>query len=78
LRPPGRGALEQGGTLEGNIFASLDAGLRYERPIGKRFAAFVEPSYRLGLNTAKLGPKDTRVNTVSVQAGVVCMLDRCL
>jgi hypothetical protein len=78
LRRPGRGALEEGGILEGNVFATLDAGLRYEQPIGKRFAAFVEPSYRMGLNTARLGPGETRVNTVSVQAGVVCMLDRCL
>ncbi|MCC6413242.1 MAG: hypothetical protein IT270_16385 [Saprospiraceae bacterium] len=75
IRKPGRGALEQNGQLDGNIYASIDAGIRYEYPIGKRFAAFVEPAYRMALpGQSSLGPKKSSVHTLSVKAGVVTRL----
>lgn len=74
IRPPARGALEQGGQWDGNVYAAIDAGLRYEHPIGKRFTAFVEPGYRMALPGQSLGPDKSTVHTLSVKAGLITSL----
>lgn len=74
IRKPGRGALEKGGQWTGNLYAAIEAGIRYEYPIGKRFAVFAEPGYRMALPGQSLGPNKSTIHTVSVKAGVVTML----
>lgn len=66
------GAFE-GGALAGNSFVSAELGLRVERSMGKRYTAFVEPSYRHGLGKG-YGPKREKINTFSLQAGVLAAL----
>ena len=66
------GAFE-GGSLAGNSFVSAELGLRVERSMGKRYTAFVEPSYRHGLGKG-YGPKREKINTFSLQAGVLAAL----
>lgn len=73
LRKNGQGALENG-SLNGNVYASADVGLRIEHPIGRRLAAFVEPAYRQSLGSRGIGPNPARINTFSVQAGVLATL----
>lgn len=73
LRKNGQGILENG-SLSDNVYASADVGLRVEHPVGRRFAAFVEPAYRLGLGQQNIGPKPVKINTFSVQAGVLATL----
>lgn len=73
LRQKGQGLLENG-SLNGNVYASLDAGLRLEHPLGRRFVAFVEPAYRHSLGGKGIGPKPGKINTLSVQAGVMATL----
>ncbi|GAB4493268.1 MAG: hypothetical protein OHK0019_16890 [Saprospiraceae bacterium] len=73
LRKNGQGALENG-SLAGNVYASADLGLRIEHPIGRRLAAFVEPAYRQSLGGRGIGPNPARINTFSVQAGVLATL----
>lgn len=70
--PEGNGVLENGGLTQ-NVYASADLGLRLEQPIGKRYIAFVEPLYRQSL-TGSLGPNSARINTFSIQAGVMASL----
>lgn len=65
--------LFEGGTLRSNAYATADLGLRLEQPLGKRYVAFVEPSYRHSLGGG-FGPKQERVNTVSFQAGILATL----
>lgn len=67
-----KGLLENGG-LAYNAYASADLGIRLERSIGKRYTAFVEPVYRQSLG-GSLGPKASRLNTFSLQAGVMACL----
>ena len=75
LRESGRGALESGGSLSGNVYASVDAGVRIERRLANsRYVAFVEPSFRQSLNGKGIGPKREPINTFSVQAGVMAFL----
>lgn len=73
LQEEGRGVLE-GGTLTRNVYASADLGLRVSRPIGRKLSAYVEPTWRQSLPNKGLGPKPARINTLSVQAGVLTML----
>ncbi|MBX2893575.1 MAG: hypothetical protein KF734_21855 [Saprospiraceae bacterium] len=73
LRKDGKGVFEGGGLRE-NVYASADVGLRVEHPIGQRFAAFVEPAYRMALGSKGIGPNPARLNTFAVQAGVLATL----
>lgn len=73
LRKNGQGLLEKG-SLGDNMYASADVGLRIEHPIGRRFAAFVEPAYRVALGSQGIGPSPAKINTFSVQAGVLTTL----
>lgn len=73
LRQTGRGALESG-SLRGNVYASADLGVRVEQPIGRHIVAFVEPSYRMALGKKGIGPNPAKINTLSVQAGVLATL----
>jgi hypothetical protein len=68
-----KGALE-GGSFTRNTYISADAGLRIERPVGGRFAVFVEPVYRHAVMSNNIGQVPTRINTMSVQAGVLATL----
>lgn len=70
--PEGKGVFENGG-LAHNAYATADLGLRVEQPIGKRYVAFVEPVYRHSLGGG-LGPRASRLNTFSLQAGVLASL----
>lgn len=74
LKQTGTGLLENGGNLNGNFYATADLGVRIEQPIGRRFAAFVEPAYRVALGNKGYGPNPARVSTLSVQAGVLATL----
>lgn len=74
LRPAGQGVLEKG-ALGDNLYATADAGLRLERPLGGgRYTAFVEPTYRQALGGRGIGTKQEPINTVSIQAGVLTYL----
>lgn len=73
LRKNGKGVLESG-SFGGNVYASADVGVRVEQPIGRQIAAFVEPSYRLAMGKKGIGPNPAKVNTFSVQAGVLATL----
>lgn len=74
LRPSGKGVLEKG-ALRDNLYATADAGLRLERPLGGgRYTAFVEPTYRQALGGNGIGTKQEPINTVSIQAGVLTYL----
>lgn len=70
--PEGRGLLENGGSAH-NIYTTVDLGLRLEQPIGKRYVAFLEPMYSASLGGG-LGPKTARINTFSLQAGILASL----
>jgi hypothetical protein len=73
LRKNGQGILENG-SLGSNVYASADVGLRVEHPVNRHFAAFVEPAYRLALGNSGIGPVPAKINTFSVQAGVLATL----
>lgn len=74
LRQSGRGVLEKGG-LKGNVYATLDAAVRVEHPIGRgRYTAFIEPGFRQSLTRKGTGPNREPVNTVTLQAGVMAFL----
>lgn len=74
LRKSGRGVLENGG-LGGNIYATVDAGIRLEQPLGSgRYTAFIEPGYRQSLSRKGVGPNREPVNTLTLQAGVMTYL----
>ena len=73
LKQNAQGALENG-SLRGNVYASADLGVRIEQPIGRHIAAFVEPAYRLALGGKGFGPNPGKINTFSVQAGVLATL----
>ncbi|HAD12596.1 MAG TPA: hypothetical protein DCF33_09175 [Saprospirales bacterium] len=70
--PPAKGILENGGMTH-NAFATTDIGIRVERSVGNRYSAFIEPIYRHSLGGG-LGPVASRLNTVSIQAGVLATL----
>jgi hypothetical protein len=74
LSRKGTGLLEKNGRLAGNFYATADAGIRIQRPIGKRLTAYVEPSYHQALGKSGLGPKANRINTLSLNAGVLASL----
>ena len=73
LRRKGRGLLENG-ALNGNAYVSADAGLRLEHPVGRHFVAFVEPVYRHTIAGKGIGPSPAKINTFSIQAGVLATL----
>ena len=70
--PAGNGVLENGG-LANNAYATADLGLRVEQSLGKRYVAFIEPIYKKSLGGG-LGPTASRLNTFSIQAGVMASL----
>jgi hypothetical protein len=74
MQQVGKGLLQRG-NLEGNVYASADAGVRIERKIGKRTTLFVEPCYQTSLGGGKgIGPVAGRINTMTIQAGVMASL----
>ncbi len=74
LTRKGTGLLEKNGTLAGNFYATADAGVRVQRPIGKRLTAYVEPAYHQALGQSGLGPKSNKINSLSLNAGVIAAL----
>lgn len=70
--PNAKGVLENGGLAQ-NAYLTADVGLRVEQGIGKRYVAFVEPVYRQTL-AGGLGPNTARLNTFSIQAGIMASL----
>lgn len=74
LSRKGAGLLEENGKLKGNFYATADAGIRVQQPVGKRFTAFVEPVYHQALGNSGIGPKTNRVNAFSLNAGVIASL----
>jgi hypothetical protein len=70
--PAGNGILENGGMTH-NAYATADLGFRLERSLGSRYSAFIEPIYRQSLGGG-LGPVASRLNTTSVQAGILATL----
>ncbi|TNE51656.1 MAG: hypothetical protein EP344_16510 [Bacteroidetes bacterium] len=74
LRKSGKGILENG-TVSQNIYATLDAGIRLERPIANgRYTAFVEPAVRRTIGGKGIGPGREPINTLSLQAGIMAYL----
>ncbi|MBL7780361.1 MAG: hypothetical protein JNM22_04020 [Saprospiraceae bacterium] len=74
LSRKGAGLLEENGKLKGNFYATADAGIRVQQPVGKRFTAFVEPVYHQSLGNSGIGPKANRINSFSLNAGVIASL----
>lgn len=75
LRKSGRGVLENGGKLAGNVTATVDAGIRIEQPLGRgRYTAFIEPGFRQSLSRKGVGPNREPMNTLTLQAGVMAFL----
>ncbi len=78
LRPQltrkGAGLLEKNGALAGNFYATADAGVRIQRPVGKRLTAYIEPAYHQALGKSGIGPKSNKINTLSLNAGVIASL----
>ncbi len=70
--PNGKGLFENGG-INHNVYATADLGIRVEQPFGKRYVAFVEPIYHHAF-AGNLGPGNARINTFSLQAGVLASL----
>lgn len=70
--PEGKGILENGG-MSYNAYATADLGFRLEHALGGRYTAFIEPIYRQSLGGG-LGPVASRLNTTSVQAGILATL----
>lgn len=70
--PSGKGILENGGMTH-NAYATADLGFRLEHSLGSRYSAFIEPIYRKSLGGG-LGPVASRLNTTSVQAGILATL----
>ena len=68
-----KGILE-GGQLKRNVYASADIGVRVEHRIGKRYNAFIEPSYRRQISSNGIGTSNTGINTIGVSAGVIAFL----
>ncbi len=63
----------EGGALKTNAYATAEVGIRVQRPFGKRYVAFVEPSYRQSIGGG-FGPNKEQVNTFSFQAGIMAAL----
>ena len=74
LSRKGTGLLEKNGALAGNFYATADAGVRIQRPVGKRLTAYVEPAYHQSIGKSGIGPKSNRINTLSLNAGVMASL----
>lgn len=74
---PGSRTIENGlaeqGSWSQNTFASLEAGLRVERPLNTQYTAFVEPVYRRTVGGKGFVPTNG-IRTVGVQAGVMAFL----
>lgn len=71
----GKGLLESGGVWKSNQYATADAGLRLEAPVGQRTAVFVESAYRHALPGSEgLSNIHSSINTVSLSAGIVAGL----
>lgn len=66
------GVLE-GGSLGTNTYVTADLGVRLEAPVGKRYVAFIEPSYRRALNGG-FGPEREKIHSFTIQAGVMASL----
>ncbi len=63
----------EGGNLKTNAYTTADIGLRVQHPLGKRYVAFIEPTYRHSLGGG-FGPNKERVNSFSFQAGIMAAL----
>ncbi|MBK8192693.1 MAG: hypothetical protein IPK76_05680 [Lewinellaceae bacterium] len=72
-RQKARGVLE-GGAVNTNFYATADLGVRIEHPINRHFAAYIEPAYRHAIGQKGIGPTPAKINTFSVQAGVLATL----
>ncbi len=69
-RRTANGVLENGNFSE-NTYVTADLGFRLEHQINQRYTAFVEPTLQRAISNKGFGPKDTRVNSIVVQAGVL-------
>jgi len=74
LTRKGTGLLEKNGALADNFYATADAGIRFQRPVGKRLTAYIEPAYHQSLGKSGIGPKFNKINTLSLNAGVIASL----
>ena len=73
LRQKGKGLLESG-QLNGNVYASADAGVRVEVPISDNLTLYAEPTYRQAITRKGVGPKKASINSVCLQIGVLAGL----
>jgi len=73
LEKTAKGLLENG-SLDGNFYATVDAGLRFEHPVGRKLTMFIEPSYHAAFTAKGIGPNPSRIHTGSLQAGVMASL----
>lgn len=71
--PAANGAFEKGSVAD-NFYATIDAGVRFERKIAARLTAYVEPQYRQFAGGKSYGPQKSRMNSIGVQAGVMAAL----
>lgn len=73
IQASGDGIFEKGSVNE-NFYASVDAGIRLERPLGKSFAVYLAPMVQTTLTKRGIGPGPSKINTISLQAGVIAAL----
>lgn len=71
--PAANGVFEKGSVAD-NFYATIDAGVRFERKIAARLTAYVEPQYRQFAGGKSYGPQKSRMNSIGVQAGVMAAL----
>jgi hypothetical protein len=68
----GNGVFE-GGKLKNNAWASVEAGLRLERPINRQTSVFIEPTYS-SVIAGKIGPTNDKIAGLVLNAGVISRL----
>ena len=73
LRQEGKGLLE-GGSLDGNVYATADVGLRGLVKLNRRFSIYIEPSYRRAISKQGIGVRPAQTHTLALCAGVMAAL----
>lgn len=71
---PSVAGLLDNGQLKDNFFASVDAGIRYERQLSPRLIAYAEPIYRRQIVGKGFGPEASTTHSTTLQAGLITTL----
>ncbi len=71
---PSVAGLLDNGQLKDNFFASVDAGIRFQRQLSPRLIAYAEPIYRRQIAGKGFGPEASTTNSTTLQAGLITTL----